>query len=102
MRIEHIGDATLYLADCMDVLPDLDKVGAVITDPPYFRVKGDAWDNQWDTAGGFLSWVGGLLCEFERLLNDNGSRYFFASPQIQMPMMLDVCIFLRPLPRTEK
>ena len=35
MRIEKIGDATLYLADCMDVLPTLDKVDAVITDPPY-------------------------------------------------------------------
>jgi len=35
MRIEKIGDATLYLADCMEVLPTLDKVDAVITDPPY-------------------------------------------------------------------
>jgi len=30
-----IGDATLYLGDCMDVLPTLGKVDAVITDPPY-------------------------------------------------------------------
>lgn len=30
-----IGDATLYLADCLDVLPTLGKVDAVITDPPY-------------------------------------------------------------------
>ena len=30
-----IGDATLYLADCMEVLPTLPKVDAVITDPPY-------------------------------------------------------------------
>ena len=30
-----IGDATLYLADCMEVLPPLGKVDAVITDPPY-------------------------------------------------------------------
>ena len=35
MRVERIGEATLYLADCMDVLPTLDKVDAVITDPPY-------------------------------------------------------------------
>jgi DNA modification methylase len=31
----QIGDATLYLGDCMDVLPTLDKVDAVITNPPY-------------------------------------------------------------------
>jgi len=35
MRVERIGNATLYLADCMDVLPTLDRVDAVITDPPY-------------------------------------------------------------------
>jgi DNA modification methylase len=30
-----IGDATLYLADCMDVLPTLGRFDACITDPPY-------------------------------------------------------------------
>jgi DNA modification methylase len=30
-----IGDATLYLGDCRDILPMLPKVDAVITDPPY-------------------------------------------------------------------
>lgn len=30
-----IGNATLYLADCMEVLPTLPRVDAVITDPPY-------------------------------------------------------------------
>lgn len=35
MRIETIGDATLYLGDCMEILPTLGKVDAVITDPPY-------------------------------------------------------------------
>jgi site-specific DNA-methyltransferase (adenine-specific)/modification methylase len=31
----QIDGATLYLGDCMDILPTLDKVDAVITDPPY-------------------------------------------------------------------
>jgi DNA modification methylase len=30
-----IGNATLYLGDCMEILPTLPKVDAVITDPPY-------------------------------------------------------------------
>ena len=30
-----IGDATLYLGDCLDILPTLDPVDAVVTDPPY-------------------------------------------------------------------
>lgn len=35
MRVETIGDATLYLGDCLEILPTLPKVDAVITDPPY-------------------------------------------------------------------
>lgn len=34
-RKEIIGNATLYLGDCLEILPTLDKVDAVITDPPY-------------------------------------------------------------------
>ena len=60
-RIETIGDATLYLGDCIDILPTLDKVDAVITDPPYGlgdRMKGGTWAEKqefkdmvvWDTA----------------------------------------------------
>lgn len=35
MRKETIGNATLYLGDCLEILPTLEKVDAVITDPPY-------------------------------------------------------------------
>ena len=35
MRIERIGDATLYLGDCLEVMPTLDPVDSVVTDPPY-------------------------------------------------------------------
>lgn len=34
MKVQ-IGNATLYLGDCMDILPTLPKVDAVITDPPF-------------------------------------------------------------------
>ena len=34
-RVETIGNATLYLGDCREILPTLPKVDAVITDPPY-------------------------------------------------------------------
>lgn len=34
MKVE-IGLATLYLGDCVDVLPTLEMVDALITDPPY-------------------------------------------------------------------
>ena len=35
MTVVTIGDATLILGDCMQILPTLGKVDCVITDPPY-------------------------------------------------------------------
>ena len=57
-----IGSAVLYQGDCMDILPTLGKVDAVITDPPYGINK----DGQVRTTGGnggrkayeFLGWDG--------------------------------------------
>jgi site-specific DNA-methyltransferase (adenine-specific) len=37
---EVIGNATLYLGDCLEILPTLADVDAIITDPPY----GMRWD----------------------------------------------------------
>jgi DNA modification methylase len=34
-RKEVIGGCTLYLGDCLEVMPALGKVDAVVTDPPY-------------------------------------------------------------------
>jgi len=48
MRKETFGEATLYLADCREVLPTLAKVDSVITDPPY----GIGKDGQTKTTGG--------------------------------------------------
>jgi site-specific DNA-methyltransferase (adenine-specific)/modification methylase len=64
MNPVQIGNATLYLGDCMDILPTLPKVDAVITDPPYginIASKGavggvgkyppkDYGENTWDSA----------------------------------------------------
>lgn len=35
MRVEQIGDCTLYQGDCLEILPTLGPVDAVVTDPPY-------------------------------------------------------------------
>ncbi len=74
----------LHNADCLEVMRDMNanSVDAIITDPPYYKVKGEAWDNQWDTPAKFLEWVGELCEQFERILKPNGSLYFFASPQM--------------------
>lgn len=35
MRVETIGNCTLYLGDCAEIMPKLGRVPAVVTDPPY-------------------------------------------------------------------
>lgn len=46
-----IGDATLYLGDCLEILPMLPMVNALISDPPYgqnFRLgKGEGRNPKW-------------------------------------------------------
>jgi DNA modification methylase len=40
-----IGDATLYLGDCREILPMLGQADAVATDPPYeLGFMGKKWD----------------------------------------------------------
>ena len=79
-----MSDIQLYNADCLDILPTLDdgSVDAVVTDPPYYKVKGDWWDRQWKTAEGFLAWLDDVLAELYRVLKPNGSLYIFASPKM--------------------
>lgn len=71
------GDALAWLATVEDSSVDL-----ACADPPYYRVKGDWWDRQWDTPAGFLAWIGRLCDEWRRVLKPNGSLYCFASPKM--------------------
>ena len=52
----------IHHGDCLDVLKTLadNSVDLIATDPPYFRVKGEAWDNQWASAAAFLDWIEAL------------------------------------------
>lgn len=42
-RVEVIGDCVLYQGDCLEVMPALGQVGAVLTDPPYEAVMQNKW-----------------------------------------------------------
>lgn len=52
-RIEHIGRATLHLGDCRELLPHIDPVDAVVTDPPY----GIGADKNAHQSGGKNGWA---------------------------------------------
>lgn len=78
------AEVELIRGDCLEVMRGMDdsSVDLIATDPPYFKVKRDAWDRQWDKPDRFLSWIGELCDEWQRILKPNGSLYCFASPQM--------------------
>ena len=47
-----IGDACLYLGDCLEILPNLPKADACITDPPYGINYGKLMKGKGDGNGG--------------------------------------------------
>lgn len=58
------------------------SVDLILTDPPYFRVKSEAWDRQWKSDKEYLIWMEGLCRQWARILKPNGSLYVFASPDM--------------------
>lgn len=93
-RKEVIGDCELYLGDCLEVMPQLGKVDAVVTDPPYGIAakwtggSGHGWSvaslatpkrNSWDEKP-----LGAAECDLLRSMADKviiwGGNYFPLPP----------------------
>ena len=88
-RREQIGDCTLYLGDCREILPLLPNVDAVVTDPPYgiegtwsggnssgwgrFRGQAEVWDVRPD-------WFSDWLASFNGSAIVWGGNYFKLPP----------------------
>jgi site-specific DNA-methyltransferase (adenine-specific)/modification methylase len=68
-RVEHIGDATLYLGDCLEILPTLGPVDAVVTDPPY-GMNLDTDFSEMKNSAGFKGLSRGN--QYENLVGDDG------------------------------
>ena len=75
---------TLYRGDCLEVMKSIpDKsIDLVLTDPPYFWVVSNDWDNQWKTREEFIDWLELCTKEWKRVLKDNGSLYVFWDDKI--------------------
>ncbi len=84
-RIEKIGDATLYLGDCLEVMPTLDfQVDMVMTDPPYGTIEGIAGSDNVDHGmAGKTKWDVALdpsdfLPQINNTLRANGALIIFS------------------------
>ena len=75
---------TIICGDCLEEMKKLpaNSINLIYTDPPYFKVKDEPWDNQWENPAKFIDWIGKLCQEWQRILKPNGSLYVFASPKM--------------------
>jgi DNA modification methylase len=76
-RRETIGDVTLYLGDCREILPTLGPVDAVVTDPPY-GVGFAHYESHKDKFSEYQTVVDRVL-ECEPLLTEQGFMCVFQS-----------------------
>jgi site-specific DNA-methyltransferase (adenine-specific) len=68
---------TIYHGDCLEIMPQLEPVDLVLTDPPY----GIAYNNKTDVVmvGDYSNVLGRALPCFHNCLNDKGAVYVFTS-----------------------
>lgn len=71
------ADSLQYIA----TLPD-NSIDLIVTDPPYFKVKPNGWDNQWKGDEDYLRWLDMCLAQFWRVLKPAGSLYLFSGHRL--------------------
>ncbi|EMR5424064.1 site-specific DNA-methyltransferase, partial [Escherichia coli] len=79
-----ISSCELVNADCLEfirLLPE-NSVDLIVTDPPYFKVKPEGWDNQWKGDDDYLKWLDQCLAQFWRVLKPAGSLYLFCGHRL--------------------
>lgn len=82
MKIEHIGNATLYCGDCLEILPETGCWEHVIADPPYtlptvsdVNGKISPWRDMLNGSVFFREWMG--LCQ--KQMTAPGAMWVFGS-----------------------
>ena len=60
----------IYNQDCLEFLKTIpsESVGLVLTDPPYFEIMKNDWDNQWKSEQEYLDWCKLWTLECIRIL----------------------------------
>lgn len=82
----NLNSINLVNADSLEfikTLPD-DCIDLIATDPPYFKVKPNSWDNQWRGDSDYLQWLDQCLAEFYRVLKPAGSLYLFCGHRLAL------------------
>lgn len=66
-----------------------ESVDLVLTDPPYYGIVKDSWDNQWPNVDAFVDWLFPILAACRRILKPTGTLIFFGGigKQGQRPLL---------------
>ncbi len=72
----------IYHNDCVDFLKKLDNesIDSCITDPPYWGVVEDEWDNQWKNIREYKDWCETWIREVSRVTKKGASFFIFGFP----------------------
>lgn len=88
MNPVSIGNATLYCGDCLDVLPELNNIESVITDPPFFvpvqhyvQARGSELKKNFGDLSVLKHFFKQIFKSFGEILDKNGSIYCFCDGQ---------------------
>ena len=72
-----IGNATLYHGDCLEILPTLPKVDALIVDPPFGI--GFSYASHDDRPSGYIEWLWPIIERCEALCTDAAPVFVWQS-----------------------
>jgi len=84
----------IYHNDCVDFLKILndESIDTCITDPPYWGVVEDEWDNQWKNIQEYKDWCETWIREVSRVTKKSASFFIFGFPY-QLAHLLPIIEF---------
>jgi len=67
--------------DCLEFIKSIESesVDLVLTDPPYFEIVKNDWDNQWKSEDGYIEWCREWTKECVRVLKPNRCFYVWGT-----------------------
>lgn len=76
---QNVERNKIYNMDCYEFLKKIPNeiIDACITDPPYFGVIDEEWDNQWVNIDEYKTWTNEWVGEISRVMKKSGSFFIF-------------------------
>ena len=68
-------------SDCLEFLKSIedDSIDLIVVDPPYYKIVGEKWDNQWVSEEEYLAWCHTWTSECFRVLKPGRCFYVFGT-----------------------